>query len=397
VMASVEKRTKTAHQNLLSEAYSTMEEQGTSERVPEDELFPKDGRFTYYLETHPVFKESTTTKCRVVMNAASKDKHSQKSLNDMVYAGPNLLPDIAELQLRFRSKKIAIIADIKKMFLSIALHSDQDALRYLWRDFNVDLEVKVFRMLAVTFGVKSSPFQAIWCLLPTVEIFKDIYPKAAEEIRNNLYMDNLSTTADSEEEARDLLHGVITVLALGGFTTHKFASNGVGVLDGLGPDRCLQEPTIATLGLQWDTIRDSIGFNFVKKLVSKISGRVVSKRLVLEALASIYDPLGLITPFSLRAKILMQQLWSLNLDWDDPLPNDMLRVWEGWINQVPLLENHTVPRWINWRDHAEAFIASFGDASKHAYGAAIYFVTQSEHGHVHSTLIFSKSRSAPLH
>ncbi|XP_059081964.1 uncharacterized protein LOC131879621 [Tigriopus californicus] len=262
VMTSVEKRTKPEHRVLLNEAYSTMIEQGTAERVPDDEINPNDGRFLYYLETHPILKESTTTKCRVVMNASSKDGQSKKSLNDLLYTGPNLLPDIAELQLRFRAKKIAIIADITKMFLSIELHSDHDALRYFWRNLDPNQKTQVYRMVAVTFGIKSSPFQAIWCLLQTAEMFANDYPEAVQEIRSNLYMDDLSTTADSEDLARKLLDDVVTVLDLGGFRAHKFASNCSGVLVDLRSDDCLTG-MVSTLGLQWDTLQDTLGFNYM--------------------------------------------------------------------------------------------------------------------------------------
>ncbi len=71
---------------------------------------------SYFLETHPVFEPSQNTKCRVVMNAASKDKQGL-SLNDQLLLGPSLHSDMVELLLRFRMQPIAITSDISKMFL----------------------------------------------------------------------------------------------------------------------------------------------------------------------------------------------------------------------------------------------------------------------------------------
>lgn len=205
VMTNVENRTKEEHWSLLNEAYLAMENMGTAEKVPKNEIVPQDGRFIYYLETHPILKPNSSTPCRVVMNASSKDPCSKKSINDLLFTGPNLLPNIAELQLRFRAKRIAFIADIAKMFLAIALDKDQDALRFLWRNFNQNQQATIFRMVAVTFGINSSPFQAIWCLLQTAELYQKSHPLAAEEIRKNLYMDDLASGRDDEDSASHLL------------------------------------------------------------------------------------------------------------------------------------------------------------------------------------------------
>lgn len=396
VMSSVERRTKPEHQSMLNEAYQEMEIQGTSEKVPKDEIYPNDNRFVYYLETHPVLKESTTTKCRVVMNASSKDPTSKQSLNDLLYSGPNLLPNIAELQLRFRFGKVAISADITKMFLSIALHADQDSLRYLWRNFNTKEQATIFRMVAVTFGIKSSPFQAIWCLQQTAEIHQALYPNAADEIRTNLYMDDLITTSDNEQEAQVLLRDIVNILALGGFHAHKFASNSSIALKGLDQRKCLHG-VVSTLGVHWNTENDTIQFNFLKDvIISHPTIQHPTKRTVLEIAASIYDPLGLVAPFTLKAKFIMQQLWISNVDWDAPLPEPQRKAWDQWINQVPCLHNKAIPRWVKCNVANPPMLVIFGDASQHAYGAAAYVVTTTDEGTVSSSLVFSKSRSAPL-
>ena len=66
----------------------------------------------FYLLHHPVVKEhSSTTKVRPVFDASTKG-YNNISLNDCMEAGPNFLPDLPAVLIRFRRWKIALTADI---------------------------------------------------------------------------------------------------------------------------------------------------------------------------------------------------------------------------------------------------------------------------------------------
>ncbi|GFY19430.1 uncharacterized protein TNCV_4128171 [Trichonephila clavipes] len=61
---------------------------------------------------------------------------------------------------------------------------------------------------------------------------------------------------------------------------------------------------------------------------SKISDKVnFSKRDVLSEIARFYDPLGLIGPIVTKAKIFIQELWKIKLDWTEQLPPDAMEEW----------------------------------------------------------------------
>ena len=69
-----------------------------------------------FLPHHGVWKEtSTTTKLRTVFNGASKTK-SGVSVNDLLHIGPNLLQNPVALICAWRRYKIALSADVEKMF-----------------------------------------------------------------------------------------------------------------------------------------------------------------------------------------------------------------------------------------------------------------------------------------
>jgi len=68
------------------------------------------------------------------------------------------------------------------------------------------------------------------------------------------------------------------------------------------------------LGLQWDSIHDSIRYH-----VTPQTG-IYTKRGVLSVIARLYDPIGLLTPVTFWAKEFLQRLWQLGVHWDTKLP-----------------------------------------------------------------------------
>lgn len=115
-------------------------------------------------------------------------------------------------------------------------------------------------------------------------------------------------------------------------------------------------------------------------------------------MASIYDPLGLATPFLLVAKVIVQRLWSLHLDWDEPVAGDELELWKKWKMELEKLQELRVPRcYVSGRSPAvERQLHVFGDASEAAFGSVAYLRTKSANGKITCTLVMSRTRVAPL-
>lgn len=105
---------------------------------------------------HAVRKEaSTTTKLRVVFDASMK-MFSGVSLNDVLMVGPTVHPLLVDVLLRFRTHRIAMVADISKMYRAIELPpTDQDLHHFVWRA-NPNDTLQDFQMTRVIFGVSSS-------------------------------------------------------------------------------------------------------------------------------------------------------------------------------------------------------------------------------------------------
>lgn len=83
--------------------------------IEEVHFDPNSSDSFHYLPHHCVFKESTTTKLRVVYNASQKTSNG-KSLNDFLAIGRVEQSDIISLLLKFRTFRHVFMADVEKMY-----------------------------------------------------------------------------------------------------------------------------------------------------------------------------------------------------------------------------------------------------------------------------------------
>ena len=137
-------------------------DRGIIERIDNSVL---SGTRKHYLPHHPVLTPAkATTKVRVVYDASAKSQRFVSSLNDCLFRGPVILPDLVGLLIRFRLHSIVILADLEKAFLQIGVQEDErDVTRFLWlKDINKsdvsDDNIAVYQFCRVPFGLICSPF-----------------------------------------------------------------------------------------------------------------------------------------------------------------------------------------------------------------------------------------------
>ncbi|XP_063590241.1 uncharacterized protein LOC134767126 [Penaeus indicus] len=202
-----------------SEVFTGYEEEGIIEEVPSNEVLSSQP--TYYMPHRPVVKESSaSTKIRLVFDASAAS-YNGISLNDCLESGPSLNPDLVKVLIRFRRWKVALTADITKAFLQICVQEkDRDVHRFLWKCKD---SIRIMRFVCVPFGNTSSPF----LLNATIKHHLQSFPntEAIEELKENLYVDDWLSGADSAEEASVKFKEAQRILALGGFPLSKWHSN----------------------------------------------------------------------------------------------------------------------------------------------------------------------------
>lgn len=155
----------------------------------------------YYLPHQAVIREnSITTKVRVVFDASCKTSNG-KSLNDILHVGPKLQKDIFDIIAKWRSRKYVISADVEKMFRQIRVaEQDQQYQCILWRE-NPDDPIEEYKLTTVTYGTASAPFLAIKTLQEIGNHCQN--PTIAQIIKNDFYMDDLLTGADTLQECKE--------------------------------------------------------------------------------------------------------------------------------------------------------------------------------------------------
>lgn len=143
------------------------------------------------------------------------------------------------------------------------------------------------------------------------------------------------------------------------------------------------------LGMFWDAEKDELFLR--QKPVQK--NIVATKRDILQQISKVYDPLGFFSPVTIRAKILLQELWQQKYDWDAPLPSTIQQLWHKIADDLNAVSSQRFHRQYiqDCSETDDTALHVFADASPRAYGACVYICRNG-----FSRLVMSKTRVAPL-
>lgn len=381
--------------DLLAKYDSIIQEQlklGIIEKVPVN----NDTKGRHYIPHHAVVHpEKSTTKVRIVYDASAKTRQSNKSLNECLYRGPVLLKDLVGLLLRFRLKKIALVADIEKAFLQLGLQpQERDVTRFIWlKDLRnlavVGDNLQEFRFCRIPFGIKSSPY----LLAATIEHHLQNHgSKIADQIRQDIYVDNVISGANSTEEAIDTYKEAKDIFQSASMNLRDWMSNDKEIMDKIPESDKAKVENMKILGHVWNVKEDTLAVRTGKGLAST---EKPSKREVLKQVASVYDPMGLLSPVILKGKLLLKQLWSSEVKWDQELPSEEIVHWKEICADLQEVTSISFPRFIGLGPGANSRILCFCDASKSAYATTVY-LHQTCGDQTRVDLLFAKSRVSPI-
>jgi len=353
-----------------------------------------------YLPHHAVLKESSlTTKIRVVFDASARSS-SGVSLNDILMHGPTVQADVFTILVRFRMHQYVVTADIEKMFRQVMIDQrDWNLQRIVWRDSPAE-PLKTFNLTTVTYGMKPASFLATQCLVTLANLVHSEYPRASQAIKNDIYMDDLMTGAETEDDCMKLLQEINAILISANLPLRKWCSNSTRVLqhvwrreaDPLYTLEIKDGDTVKSLGLHWRPYQDE--FHFIIAMDSARSK--CTKRTLLSDLNRVFDPLGFLAPVILRGKMFMQQIWALKVEWDSPLSADVIERWKTFMQDLEILKDIRIPRKAIPVVNNFIEFHGFCDASEEAYGACIYIRTGGINEIYHAQLLCAKTRVAPL-
>ncbi len=358
----------------------------------------------WYLPHHPVLNSNKPGKVRRVLNGAAKF-HGQ-SLNSALLTGPDLLQCLFHVILRFRQYPCAVLADIEGMFLQVAVPvEDQPSLRFLWRE-DPSNEVEIYQYTRHIFGAKDSPTCANYALQRTALDNRSDFPDASVAVQQKFYMDDYLDSVESSEKALKRARDLIDLLKRGGFKPTKFVSNAPEVLsqleseigdNGVVPATEEVSRECHVLGLKWNTADDTL---VVSRGLDKVIDKPLTQRVILSLVSSIFDPIGLVAPFTVKARLILKEVWRLHgQKWDDELPEAINLKFSEWCNDLPKLTSFAIPRCFFAKPAMEYELHLFADSSQEAFGAVAFLRGKFEGSDCTSTqlaFVFGKARVAPM-
>ena len=285
------------------------------------------------------------------MRSNSSFNNGGKSLNSCLAKGPNSLNPMLNVMLRYRCHPVGLQFDLSKAYNTLRTGPVERHLRrFVWR-FNPSDGWQDFALDRVHFGDQ--------CAATELEVGKDITadegthidPEAAKRIKEEIYVDDGLTGGSAEQVDRFVgkrlpdgqYDGTIPrILALGNFKVKAFSISG-------------QEPTEESdlmgnkvLGYKYDLQGDMLAVTFPLNLsrkkrsvhvepnltvadITKLKPTQLTKRLLLGATNGFGDFLGIASPFTIRYKTNMREIFLQEqpIAWDEVIP-EHLRA--GWIN-----------------------------------------------------------------
>ena len=231
---------------------------------------------------------------------------------------------------------------------------------------------------------------------------------AACAVLNNFNMDDYLGSVKNPETALRLSRSLDELLKLGGFNLTKFISNVLNLSSKLNPPKTSAnnskeiitaainpETASHVLGLNWDHVTDTL---VVCRGVNRELKDSVTQRSVLSFVSSVFDPIGLVAPYTVRASLLLKDIWRLSgQQWDDPLPIELCRRFTEWHSGLPVLGQLKIPRCYFDFSVDEVELHMFGDSSLDVFCSVAFLRAQKNAcSKCQLAFVFGKARVAPM-
>ncbi|KAK3752266.1 hypothetical protein QZH41_002643 [Actinostola sp. cb2023] len=212
--------------------------------------------------------------------------------------------------------------------------------------------------------------------------------EASKELQEHAYVDDIAGSKLQESEAKQVTKDIDTILAKGQFEIKAWHSNHKDI------DQSDGEESVDLLGHRWDKKHDTFSFK-KNEIVSRHEH--LTKRNCLAILAQLWDPLGLVSPVTVKFRIDLQELWSSGFVWDEILPESVQQRWMESLKSMNDLLSFNFDRQLKPSNSLGApEIHGFSDGGELAYGAVVFLRWKLVDGSYCCVPVMTKSFVAPL-
>ena len=273
-------------------------------------------------------------------------------------------------------------------------------------------------MNVVSFGDRPAGAITMTALRNTAKLSETEFLEPCNTILKNIYVDDILDSIGDVPAAKKLTNEIDYALSKGSFKVKGWTigkSNEEIFKMDLLPD---EEESHRVLGMNWNPSTDTFFFkvkiNFPQKVKvvrkgvesheSEVTGNIprnLTKRQILSKINGFFDPMGIGTAFTVKAKILWRELWigeAKGLSWDDQIPESQWQDWTEFFNEMYEMQHLRFYRCMkppNVKD-IEPILILFSDASNKAYGSCAYIRWELTDGTFSSRLVAAKSKICPL-
>ena len=151
-----------------------------------------------------------------------------------------------------------------------------------------------------------------------------------------MYVDDLMKSVDAPEKAIELSCQLRELLRRGGFKLTKWLSNDRKVLAAIPESERAKSvvnleidnlPTECALGIKWNVETDKFVWDVREETMALARQKQPTRRGMLSIVYSVFDPIGLIAPFVMKAKLLLQESCRKQQGWDDEIAAQEKQQW----------------------------------------------------------------------
>ena len=150
--------------------------------------------------------------------------------------------------------------------------------------------------------------------------------------------------------------------------------------------------------LKWNHATDTL---VVSRRTNPGIKPTVTQRVALSLVSSVYDPIGLVAPYTVKARLLLKDIGRLSeQQWDDDLPPDIVTKFLDWTQELPTLSDIAIARAYFQGTIKALELHVFGDSSQDVFSAVVFLRGKVISGNgcpqTKLVFVFGKARVAPI-